>query len=147
MRNEFDGYKLICSCKNDVVNNEDGQTIAFVMRDRKKEIFLCKPYFKPKKGLNRAAVILHEVSHKCGTIDWAYFTVNGEPVSKPIEKVSVKIPASTNNQKMEFDNLTAENADNYLYWALKGFCLPDYDCEPTMSKKFKDSFYKMFNWK
>jgi hypothetical protein len=82
---------------------------------RTAKIHLCDELFKKKAnkefkiGIKKqAAIVIHEVSHSCGTLDFEY---NRSP----------------RNQYGPFN--IASNADNFEYWAVHGFCLPDLDCK------------------
>lgn len=128
MRKEFDEYKISCAC------NAAPKVLAYVYHDRNKEIFLCKPYFSRKKRQYRSAVLLHEVSHKCGTRDWKYLnTLSGEFINSPIESHKLKVAGKWRTSNVK--EITAKNADNFEYWAVQGFCLPDYDCKKTWNDK------------
>lgn len=125
IRKDFDNYKISCECGE---FSGYGPTLAYVIRAKKKVIQLCPAYFKEMKRKDRSAVLLHEVSHMCGTEDWIYLGLGRTTV--PIDSDRI-IKAGT---LKTVRNLTAHNADNFRYWAVKGFCLPDYDCEKARDK-------------
>lgn len=60
-----------------------------------------------------AGVIVHEVSHLCGTEDFEY-------LKEKIPKTDYVIEGSNENGSL--------NADSYRYWFEHGFCIPDRDC-------------------
>lgn len=56
-----------------------------------------------------ASVILHEMTHKCGTNDKDYFDLPEDPMTSA-------------------GNKWANTADTYQNWALWGFCIPGAEC-------------------
>lgn len=130
MRKEFDKYKISCSCPR----YPKGDAFAYVLLNKTKEIYICNAYFDRKQRSLRSAVLLHEVSHKCGTRDWKYLNgYDGKFNHYPIETQKMNMAGSW--FKVPVRNLTPNNADNFEYWALRGFCLPDYDCKKTSNNK------------
>ena len=72
----------------------------------------CPSYFKCNARDFRASVIVHELAHKAGANDRAYFShcSTGPDRSPPTNKDWSRI------------------ADSYLYWARFGFCVPGKTC-------------------
>ena len=67
----------------------------------------------------RAAVLIHEVSHLCGTKDHEYF-------SHP--SGIKRTPSRYNPNKLKrWVDITHTSAEAFEFWGIKGFCLPE-DC-------------------
>jgi hypothetical protein len=96
-----------------------GGTIAYVKRlhlegrvifaDQK--VFLCKNFSKLSPQAQQS-VILHELTHLCGTGDKAYFAHEPYEFNDP------------NNKTKNWQR----NADHYEFWLNNGFCIPGFDC-------------------
>ncbi len=78
-----------------------------------KRIFLTQ-YFWNMSSKQMAAILLHELSHKCGTTDAMYFIQSG---TTPKDTMFIFWYAI---------------ASTYDYWALNGFCMPG-DCDGSSS--------------
>ncbi len=89
-----------------------GRGSASVFFPKLRTVNLCPKIYGDKKYpsyKNRAAVIVHEASHTCGTLDCEY---------------------GRHPRKGDFGVFgSSANADNFEYWAKKGFCLPGFDCK------------------
>jgi hypothetical protein len=70
--------------------------------------------------LFQIGVLLHEATHKCGTND-AHYLLHGE---EPI--------APHNAWYCSWANV----ASTYDYWVIKGFCLPEIDCDTKPETSF-----------
>lgn len=91
-------------------------TLDHVFKD--KLIRVC-PQVKEDGPEFIAGIIVHEVSHLCGTDDFSYLGKRGE--------LDLKVPSF--DYLIEGRNESGTmNADSYRYWFEKGFCLPEKDC-------------------
>lgn len=71
-------------------------------------LHLCTAYWQGRN--HEIGLIIHELSHKCGATDSAYFNYQSTPP-----------------QSSTFVHW-ASIADTYEYWAQFGFCIPNIDC-------------------
>lgn len=108
------------TCKDDV-NAFTQPQIQF------NRIYLCPRYFNNGK-IYQAAVVVHEVSHLCGTDDIHYL----ESWQKPKQYGTYFNPLYLLGNKeypgIKIGRASHLNGDAYEYWVRKGFCLPGYDC-------------------
>ncbi|MBT3980150.1 MAG: hypothetical protein HOE90_02290 [Bacteriovoracaceae bacterium] len=80
-------------------------------------ISLCNRLFK-KGDYKQAAILVHELSHTCGTLDFEYD-------DKPRKHYGI------------FGVIA--NAESFEYWIKKGFCLPGLDCpDPKEEYQIKE---------
>lgn len=98
-------------------------------------VTLCPRYFTRDKH-DRAAIMIHEISHICGTDDYKYiFDAKGVPTDSLRSGDFYQSKFQLNLFGYQILNVkkanyhSTENADNYRYWAKYGFCLPGYDCK------------------
>ncbi len=94
------------------------------------KIFICPNLWLRNNLVYQAAVIIHEVSHLCGTDDIKY--IDG-PGNKPKPYATYFNPlyalGKTSLPGIKIGSASHLNGDTYEYWMKKGFCLPGYDCE------------------
>lgn len=91
----------------------------------------------------QAGLLIHELSHLCGTEDYEYTTEDdGPPYRKASHEREAREPRpDTIAQKYlptemlsKTDISWAENADHYRVWSLLGFCIPGTDCQNHLLK-------------
>lgn len=87
-------------------------------------LYFCDKFWKEK--ISQSATIIHELTHKCGTLDLEYNEKENGFRTYPRYKYSIWG--------------YSQNADNYDYWAREGVCLPEIDCpkNETDWKMLKD---------
>ncbi len=96
-------------------------------------ITLCGPYWAYEEKFQRA-VLVHEVSHLCGTDDIDYFSYDYKIKYKPKDYAVAVNPfyllkGHKDDKGIFILNRAHLNADSYEYWVRKSFCLPGYDCK------------------
>lgn len=126
MHKKYSDINIMCDAKC------NPKTLAYTYLERNKDIQLCSPYFNLKK-VNRAATLLHELAHECGAKDWDYLYDKNKAIRKPTSLVGNKLQKMGSRAGLPWflggaHNASANAADNFRYWALKGFCLPGHDC-------------------
>ncbi|WP_408096456.1 M35 family metallo-endopeptidase [Peredibacter sp. HCB2-198] len=97
---------------------------------KKNLLNLCSNYWATPDDY-KSAVIIHEISHLCGTRDYEYISDPGYVIGVPkdTKEVNKKFHLWKKSPKTKTVNIAATNADSYEFWAIKGFCLPGFDCE------------------
>lgn len=75
-------------------------------------IHVCTPLMKNYQTVAVGGILLHELSHKCGTDDLEYFIT-------PYDFNYVNASSLKNWDK---------NADHFEYWYHNSFCIPGLDC-------------------
>ncbi len=125
---------LYLDCKKDCIERPNKTVYAYMehyFSINRETISICKPYLMVP-DINRSAMLLHEVSHLCGTDDEDFLF---SEKFKALQKPSVGVKSQTNYSIFGFDILRLKqmltgynNADNYAYWSIYGFCLPGFDC-------------------
>ena len=97
---------------------------------KNKSLNLCPAYWSTPEDY-KSAVIIHEISHLCGTKDHEYISDPGYVIGVPkdTKEVNKKFRLWMKSPKTKVLNIAASNADSYEFWAIKGFCLPGFDCE------------------
>lgn len=79
-----------------------------------------------------AGIILHEITHLCGTKDFEYYLdgeeVNTEPQLNYDYKIKRKGEEFTAKKRV-IAKRGHKNADSYRYWYEMGFCMPNRDCK------------------
>lgn len=78
-----------------------------------------------------AGIILHEVSHLCGTDDHEYLLDQQENNAGPQLTYDFKLirkESGVEIKKKIFFSQGHLNADSYRYWYILGFCVPGRDC-------------------
>lgn len=119
MQNFYKNFTFTCRKKDPVCQKQ--MAIAYVLRadaGKNKRIYLCPFYRLADTYKFRASILLHELSHHCGTYDLQYLH---DEQQRPIRFSS----RSKSGLKVDVSHL---NAANFDYWADKGFCLPEFDC-------------------
>lgn len=95
---------------SDIRAGNNGDAYAYITLDTApKDIYLCNKNFW-HGSLRETAVIIHELSHACGTNDAAYFR------------------HKKNTPKDVFFTAWSNIASTYEYWGTFGFCVPGIDC-------------------
>lgn len=103
--------------------------------------------FSPKY---QAGLLIHELSHLCGTEDHKYTTgIDSAPFFKGNWQREAPEPSPhvIAKQYLPTDLLSKtdvpwiENADHYRVWSLFGFCIPGDDCRNHFIKYKKDAGY------
>ncbi|WPU63398.1 M35 family metallo-endopeptidase [Peredibacter starrii] len=97
---------------------------------KKNNLNLCPVYWLGPQDY-KSAVIIHEISHLCGTRDHEYISDPGYVVGVPknMKEVNKKFRLWKKSPKTKTVNIAAVNADSYEFWVLYGFCLPGFDCD------------------
>ena len=126
MHNKYSGMNIKCD------SNCNPRIIAYTYTARDKDIQICDKYFNLSKT-TRSATLLHELSHECGAKDWEYLYNRDKAIRKPTSLVGTKMQILGTKTGLsmilgEAYNASANAADNFRYWSLKGFCLPGHDC-------------------
>ncbi len=97
---------------------------------QKNQINSCLDYLYFTPGFT-AGVILHEVSHLCGTDDHEYLLDQQENNIEPQLTYDFKLVRKESGvevKKKIFSSRGHMNADSYRYWYILGFCVPGRDC-------------------
>lgn len=120
-------------------------TSAFVTKywiiESQKKINFCGHYYSWQQSSQRSAIILHELSHLCGTDDLKRINPRKTIIKAPSARHYNWSESMIKNSWMSnlFDvkgmDPSAKNADNFRFWGLYGFCLPGYDCKNIVQKK------------
>ncbi|MBD66280.1 MAG: hypothetical protein CME62_13800 [Halobacteriovoraceae bacterium] len=92
------------------------------------KINICPRYFNGEgiNDINRAATLVHEASHYCGTDDLYGM---GHAGMTEAGYAALDIPAQANGVDTRINN-----ADNYEVWAVGGFCIPGRNCDQPRNR-------------
>lgn len=135
---EINDVKFIC--KNSSICSTANAYVYSFFGFGPSTVNLCSGFWNSNNKTYKAAMILHEISHICGTEDHEYISYDGykerAPGDEKSRTVTIKYnlgpPGKTtlfkNSVHVEKTNITASNGDTYEYWAIYGFCLPGLDC-------------------
>lgn len=81
----------------------------------------------------RAAILIHELSHFCGTEDLEYYLLDnrapGKLPASPFTRLKREGNPLTGYRFLGDAGSSAVNGDNYALWAINGFCVPKFDCK------------------
>lgn len=99
-----------------------------------KSIELCPQFTKFTREFDRAHILVHEISHLCGTVDTRYMGISDESHDHGLSISHMRNPVTYKTTRTytfagfnvySSDSYDAhQNADNYAYWARFGFCIP-----------------------
>lgn len=112
--------KLKISCKRGCKNLNAFTTKFAGLPLFKDEINLCSQILLNDSEYQQS-VIVHEVSHLCGTEDYEYF-------SFPAGTRGVPKQYFQKSAKSRSLDISDRNGDHFEYWARYGFCLPGHNC-------------------
>lgn len=94
-------------------------------------ITLGPSYFLHAKE-KRPAMLIHELSHFCGTDDFEYYLHKwgpGKIPSTPFTQLERKGNFLTGYTYSGYAGSSAKNADNFALWVINGYCVPQFDCK------------------
>lgn len=107
---------------------------------KNKNLNFCPIYWQVQHQEYQTAVIIHEISHLCGTDDIEYFSGDGYTTGVPrhTQEIELKPRTRPNGELIDMfpkrkpeiylKNISAKNADSFEFWGIYGFCLPGHDC-------------------